>query len=435
VSTLQSKPSPVRALQFFQLMRFATVFVTGIVLARSGMALNEIGLYESLLFLSTATGFFWVNGLGNSLTSRFNPSNERESAESVSATFGLVLIGSLLIASLLWIFKSTLYSITGPEAESVFGWFCLFTLFNNTAFLNETLLLLRRRGSTLIAYGLLNFCLHIGGAVWIILSGKGVESLIQLLLVLAVLKNILLVAQLYRMSTVLPKLSTTLSLGKLAFPLILSMLISGSSEMIDGFLVGHFLGNEAFALFRYGARELPLSGILAAAMSQAMVARFAAEGITREGLMTLKKESTTLMHVVFPVSIVLILLSSWIYPLVFSPAFMESASVFNIYALLVISRMVFPQTLVLALQRHDVIFRISIIELCINVVSSVVLMRWFGMEGIAFGTVIAFISEKCLLYLYVKRHSGIRLTDLLPIRTWLTYALLLLVAFVYTIIR
>ncbi len=435
MSTLQSKPSPVRALQFFQLMRFGTVFVTGIVLARSGMALNEIGLYESLLFLSTATGFFWVNGLGNSLTSRFNPSNERESAESVSATFGLVLTGSFLISALLWIFRSPLYSITGPEAASVFGWFCLFTFFNNTAFLNETLLLLRRRGSTLIAYGLLNFCLHIGGAVWIILSGKGVESLIQLLLALAILKNILLVVQLYRMNTVLPKLSTTFNLGKLAFPLILSMLISGSSEMIDGFLVGHFLGNEAFALFRYGARELPLSGILAAAMSQAMVARFAAEGITREGLMTLKKESTALMHVVFPVSILLILLSSWIYPLVFSPAFLESASVFNIYALLVISRMVFPQTLVLALQRHDVIFRISIIELSINIVSSVILMRWFGMEGIAFGTVIAFMAEKCLLYFYVKKQSGIRLTDLLPIKTWLMYTLLLLLAFTYTIIR
>jgi O-antigen/teichoic acid export membrane protein len=266
-------------------------------------------------------------------------------------------------------------------------------------------------------------------------SGKGVESLIQLLLVLAILKNILLVVQLYRMNTVIPKLSTTLSLGKLALPLILSMLISGSSEMIDGFLVGHFLGNEAFALFRYGARELPLSGILAAAMSQAMVARFAAEGITREGLMTLKKESTALMHVVFPVSILLILLSSWIYPLVFSPAFLESASVFNIYALLVISRMVFPQTIVLALQRHDVIFRISIFELSINVVSSVILMRWFGMEGIAFGTVIAFMAEKCLLYFYVKKQSGIRLTDLLPIRIWLMYTLLLLLAFAYTTIR
>jgi O-antigen/teichoic acid export membrane protein len=213
------------------------------------------------------------------------------------------------------------------------------------------------------------------------------------------------------------------------------MLISGSSETIDGFLVGHYLGNEAFALFRYGARELPLSGILAAALSQAMVARFAREGITQQGLTTLKQESMSIMHLVFPVSILLILFSSSIYPLVFSPEFQNSASVFNIYALLVISRMVFPQTLILALQRHDIIFRISIIELAVNVTSSVILMRWFGMEGIAFGTVIAFLTEKILLYREIRKQSDIRLVDLAPVGVWLSYTSLLVLAFTYTALR
>lgn len=428
-----STPSPLRALQLFQLMRFGTVFITGIVLAKSGMVLEEIGLFEALLFLSTATGFFWVNGLGNALTSSFNPTKEKESKALISASFILILTGSLFVSTLLWISKDALYSVTETAAAPFFGTFCLFTFFNNTSFFNETLFLLRKRGAALILYGLITLAFHIGGAVWIITSGGGIEHLLQWLLLLAVLKNLVLIYQLSASGATIPGTRTIIQQAKLASPLILSMLISGSAETIDGFLVSHFLGNEAFALFRYGARELPLSGILAAAMSQAMVARFAAEGITFQGLSTLKKESISIMHLVFPVSILLILFSSSIYPIFFSQDFQRSASVFNIYALLVISRMVFPQTLILALKRHDSIFRISIIELGINVICSIVLMRWFGMEGVAFGTVIAFLAEKILLYREVRKHTDIQTGDLIPLKTWLFYSLLLLTAYTFSV--
>lgn len=435
MNRLLSRPSPTRALQAFQLLRFGTVFLTGIVLARSGMSLKDIGIYESLLFISSATGFFWVNGLGNSLTSRFNPAREKEAGELVSATFSLITTGSSITAAMLWIFREPLYSITGSEAAPVFGLFCLYTFFNNASFLNETLLLIRKRANSLFAYGALTFLLHTGGAAWIVLNGQGIEQLIQWLLALAVLKNVLLIYQLYGMRTGLPDVNAILYQAKSALPLILSMLISGSAETIDGFLVGHFLGNESFAVFRYGARELPLSGILAAAFSQAMVARFAAEGITLDGLANLKKESKEMMHLVFPVSILLILFSSMIFPLVFGPEFLKSSTVFNIYALLVISRMVFPQTLVMALGRHDAIFRISLVELALNITCSVALLPWLGMEGIALGTLIAFLVEKGLLYRAAKRHSGIQLIDFVPIRTWLVYTLLLLLAFTFTVIR
>ena len=218
-------------------------------------------------------------------------------------------------------------------------------------------------------------------------------------------------------------------LATLSAPLILSMLISGSAETIDGLLVGHFLGPEAFAVFRYGARELPFSSLLAAALSTAMVARLSQTEISSDALKELKHETAWLMHAVFPISILFVLCSHWLYPLLFSSTFLPSAGVFNIYLLLVISRSFFPQAVVMASGRHDVIFKTALIELPLNVLFSVLLIFPLGIKGVAWGTFIAFLAEKLILAYRLNLISGIKLSDFQPIRLWIIYSVLMLVAF------
>ena len=57
----------VSGLQLFQLLRFGSFFLTGILLAKGPVSLDTIGSYESLMFVSGALSFFWVNALLNSL--------------------------------------------------------------------------------------------------------------------------------------------------------------------------------------------------------------------------------------------------------------------------------------------------------------------------------------------------------------------------------
>ena len=65
------KPDIVGVFQIFQVLRYAAFFVIGIALAKSGMALKEIGVYETLMFLSGAVSFFWVGGLLTKLLSAY----------------------------------------------------------------------------------------------------------------------------------------------------------------------------------------------------------------------------------------------------------------------------------------------------------------------------------------------------------------------------
>jgi len=161
-----------------------------------------------------------------------------------------------------------------------------------------------------------------------------------------------------------------------------------------------------------------------------MVAGLAQSGMSVESMRELKRETAGLMHIVFPFSIALILSSHFIYPLFFSTAFAQSASVFNIYLLLAIARVCFPQTLVMALGRNDLIFKTALIELPVNIVCSLGLLFVAGIEGVAWGTVIAFSTEKVILYVRLRRETPFRLIDFHPVKLWLIYSCILLGAYV-----
>jgi hypothetical protein len=184
---------------------------------------------------------------------------------------------------------------------------------------------------------------------------------------------------------------------KLCGPLIAGLLISGSSDYIDSFLVLHNFGSESFAIFKYGAKEFPLSLLLANSLSMAMIPSIAKKENINDGINELKSQGERLMNILFPITWVFLISSKYLYPIIFSSQFSESAAIFNVYLLLVISRTIFPQTVVMAIQRRDIILNTAYWEILINVIFSYLFMLKFGILGIAYGTFIAFLGEKLIL--------------------------------------
>jgi O-antigen/teichoic acid export membrane protein len=217
----------------------------------------------------------------------------------------------------------------------------------------------------------------------------------------------------------------------IALPLVFGLLISGSADYIDGFLISMKYNSGDFAIFRYGAKEFPLVLLLANALSTSMIPKVSQAIRGNSSFDMLKTESSKLMNLLFPISIALLLTSSWIYPIVFRSEFAASVPIFNIYILLIVSRLIFPQTIVMAFQENGVIFRIALIEISINVICSYFLMQQFGMEGVAWGTVIAFMSEKLLLSLYLFRYKGICPNAYIPIKKLVTLSLILIFTYIF----
>ena len=212
-------------------------------------------------------------------------------------------------------------------------------------------------------------------------------------------------------------------------PYILSLIIGGSMAYIDSIFISHYYSNADFAIYRYGARELFFVTLMANAFSNAMSAELSTHhnnGNIAEGIASIKNRSTRLMHLLFPVTILLLLGSKYIFPLVFTAQFSASVPIFNIYLLLIISRLIFPQTVLLGIQKNKVLFRATAIEWVSNIILDAVFILFFmqfghGMEGVAFATVLAYLLEKIILAWYCGK-EGISFASYVPVKEWVLYS-------------
>lgn len=425
-----TRAGTVRGLQIFQLLRFLTFFITGILLSKTFLTVREIGNYENILFLSGAVSFFWVSGILNSLLSRYDEEDPVKSASRIFNGGVLLITMNFLVVLLLVVFKGVVCRFIPENAEDLFPFLITYILLNNPAFLIEYILLLRKKPLQLVVYGFGTFVLHLLLVFVPLLSGKDLLYSLVGLCSLALLKNIYLFVLLRQNGNMKVQFDEWKEHLAIALPLTLSLLISGSAEYIDGFLVSSFFGSDAFVVFRYGAKELPLATLMANSLSMAMVPLLRkGDSISAAGLQMLKKETNGLMHFLFPVTLLLLVLSPVIYPVLFRPEFSQSAGIFNIYLLLVISRMLFPQALIMATQNTGIIFKTSLLEIALNIVCSYLLMLKFGIMGVAAGTLIAFFGEKLILVIWCRLRLGIRLTSYLSVRIWLIYTIFLLSAY------
>ena len=216
----------------------------------------------------------------------------------------------------------------------------------------------------------------------------------------------------------------------LGAPLVLSTLLSSSSRYIDGFIITSQFSPDDFAVFQYGARELPLAMLLANSLSMAMLPQLSKKNI-ESPLAEFRSEIYRLNWLLFPVSILLLLTSHWFYPLVFSPQFAPSATIFNIYLLLLISRLLFPQTILIARKMNRVIVSASFYEIIINVGLSILLAKTMGMMGVAYATIVAYLFEKVYLIIACKKKLNISLSKYLPLQLYITMSSILVLVFIF----
>lgn len=425
---LQKYINNISALQFIQLLRFSNLFIIGFVFSRIYTTEN-IGYYETLLFIAGALSFFWLRGILQSFLSiiKEKPADQNEAYLN---TFVLLVIFSFASVLFLCLFKNGLSVFLNHEQPlPFFKWLIIYILLSSPANFIEYIYLGLNQPKKIIKFGIVSQSVQLCCLVIPALLRYSIEvSIIGLIIV-----N--LGRFLWTIYLIVAKTYVQLSYAFikkhliLAYPLIFSSLLSGSSQYIDGVIVNHYFDSTMFAIFRYGARELPLAFILANAFSNAMIPEFSASPMS-EVLLKLKKNTTRLSHLLFPLSIVLILLSNWLFPIVFTASFTLSAKIFNVYLLLVISRLLFPQTILIGLKRNKDFLWISAIEIFINIVFSLLFVQWFGLVGVAYATVVAYFAEKILLVTLVKKWYNIPINSYLPVQLYVFYSIFTIVSFV-----
>jgi len=422
--------SPLKALQIFNISRQGSLILIAILLAQFQLSTLQLGYYEQLLFLGYLLTFFWVSGLIQGLLSHY-PSLTPEKQQRFifnafllfSALAAVIFVIGYLGKSFLW--TTILHQDNLPYYLLFLSYLCL----NFPTCLVENYLLLQKKGFQIVRYGALAFSAQLLAMVVPIYLAWDFRFSFYGLIAVGLLKLLYLIYLLQGQAKWRLDMGMIRQWLQLSSPLILYAILGGLLPAFDGWLVGFlYEGDEKmFAIFRYGAQELPLALALTNAFSNVMVVEVAVDQTT--ALRAIKQKSVQLFHLLFPLSILLMLVSDQLFPFLFNEDFIESALVFRIYLLVIISRVIFSSTVLMGLKNNTIITQIGLLELIVNIVCSYFLGRYYGVAGIAMGTLIAFSMEKILQATYLYRKHQISLKEYLDFKWFFGYSILLLIAF------
>lgn len=419
----------MQAMQLYRLMRYGSLLLISILLAKVGLSLAEISVYEWLLYLGTIATFFWLNGLLDALLATYPSLPTKDRPAFISSVFGQFAMIGLGLFVLLWLGQSILVpGLTGQETLPYYELYLGYLLFNWPASLLEYLYLLQKRSRSILNYALWSFGGQVVVMILPLLTTWGLAGSFTLLLVLAVVRFAVLLGWLWQNGEWRWRGDLMRSYNWLALPLMAYACLGGVAPLFDSWLVGWFFDDPGqFAIFRYGAKELPLAMALVGGIYTALVPEVSAN--LNQALPKLKQSTTRLFHLVFPPSIFLLLFSQYWYPWVFNEEFAASVPIFNIYLLLLISRVLLPYTILMGLRASKMILLFSICELLINVGLSIWWVNIWGLEGIAWATVVAFLFEKVAMAIYLRLKFRISIQQYTNLGLFSLYTVLLLVTY------
>jgi len=352
----------------------------------------------------------------------------------VTAYLVMLAISVLLTVLMYGGSKPLLYFLAGQGRLPYYTLFLFQQLLHLPTFLLEYLLLLQGRAQAITWFGALSF----GGALLAIgipiLFGWGLEGIFLGFTLLGFAKHSWL---LYEIS----QLGGTWKAGwplvgpwlALAVPLIAYAFLGGLIQAYGGWSVNRYYAGDSaqFALFRYGAREFPLIIALSEALNAALVPIVAGRG--EASFSEIRHKTLRLMHLVFPVSILLLASSQYWFTWIFSAGFKGSVPVLNAFFLLAISRVVFPRAILIGLKDNRAVLAFSILEFALLAIATVYLLPARGIQGVAIAIVIAFWVEKALQIARLKYRFGIDPGSYIPMAWWIGYSVLMLAVYSATL--
>jgi O-antigen/teichoic acid export membrane protein len=391
------------------------------------------------MFIASLLTFFWITGIIQSLLPLYNRNkafrrvgeNGDSKSPEIFNAFLLLVAFSLLFFITGHIIKNSfsVYGITGNTPY--LNLLLLYLLTSSPVCLIEYIYLLRNRSYRIMQYGFYTSIVQLAIILIPVLTGKDIIWAIYGMLAITGVRWIWLIVLLRKYAKWEISLKFMKEHMRLGLPLIIVSLISGSAQYIDGIIVSaQFDDPRMFAIFRYGAKELPLVLLLANSLSNAMLPQFSTREKMKEALVSIREKSKRLMHYLFPISMILLIFTRWLFPRIFTADFISSADIFMIYLMLIIPRVVFPQTIIIGRKRTQITLLAAIFVLSMNIPLSLWLIRIYGAVGVAIATFIVYMLEKIILSAYVWVKMRIRPSAYIPLITYLIYSLLIILVFV-----
>lgn len=416
-----------KAFHFFSIFRQLGTLIISIVFSNADIGLEFIGNYEFLLFIGTTFTLFVSQGFLDAFNLLFDSTNRKItfSVYSISLLVGIV-IGAFLIG-----FESQIvHYLTSTSEVAFYQLYAIFIIIDFNTWLTPILLLRGDNKKTLTLYTI------VVNTLWVIIVTLPVILNFNPQWIFIGLIGISVFKQFFLIVLIIQHADCTIdwNIGRewlrKSVPFIGYALLGGFHLIADNWMVGHYFprDKEIFAIFRYGARELPFSIIIAAAFSTAIVPVLQKKNTY--GLKTFKKKWKKLSSILILLAFFALVFSKKIFLIVYGAEFELSAEIFSIYILVILSRILILKPLIMTQNLNHWLVPIAISELIVNVSLSYLLVPIFGLSGIAWGTVIAYSYEKIFMILLLKIKNKLSPVQYLSIPHFTMYVVIIIICFV-----
>jgi O-antigen/teichoic acid export membrane protein len=421
--------TPIRLLQFFNLSRQISVLFYAFLLPFLNFSKDVIGSFELLQILAYSLSFFWISGLIQGLMHIYPSLPFQNKQKFLSAAFFLFCMVSSFFVVLVGLGIFFNFPVLQTFKTIPFVWiFLLYFLINTPSQLLEYTLFLEEKYQWLKISCLVSFPIQILLFSIPLFWFDNIKLGLMGLTFWAFIRFIVLLIHSFSYPVHFDK-KIIFSWISYSLPLIFSAFVGGLASVINASLVQYYYhGNTAiFAVYRYGARELPFVNGLFEGLGLGIIPSLIKN--MNDGLYQLRKNTLHLLHLVFPFSIILMFfINSW-FPVLFSDQFLDSIPIFKIFLFLVVFRIIPTNTVINALGHARILAVIGFLELIIHLILSYFGLKWFGLIGIAYATFFAYSFEKLLGLFYLWWKKGVFITHLIPFYWWLFYSTLLIVSY------
>jgi hypothetical protein len=411
------------------MLQFGTGILTGILLTKSGLPTELISIYEAWMFITSLFCFFWIVGGQNTLLQLYPKLDEKAKQSALFNVFLLFTLASIATGGLFYLLQNIVDErVTSFSELPYLSLLSLFLTLNAPTFLIQIFYLLLKKFRAIVVFGVVSFGLQLMVVVLPVFLGMTLREVMFGLLIWAVFKFIWAVLLLVRYARWRLDGHFIKIYLPLVLPLLLFAFIGKGSEYVSGLIVATlFEDDKAFAVFRYGAREFPLAVLMVGALSTSLLPEMAENQSL--GLQRIKETTRRLSHWLYPLSMASMLAAPLLFPVFFNPDFKASARIFNIFNLLLMSRILLPQVVAMGRQKNYILTLSAVAELIVLAVLSWWWGHWFGLEGVAYAAVVAFMVDRTILIWYNWRVLHILPGEYVDGRTYWTYNALLVVVF------
>jgi hypothetical protein len=426
-----SKTANTYPFQVNHLIRYGVFILTSLFLAKSNIGLTAIGHYETFILVSSVFVLLSVSFLLQMPTTLSKENHQTSQKVIVFNAFVVLSLLAFLGAVVCFLFgKSITDSLAinnAPYFSFILG---AYLFFATPAVLVEHIYFVNSRSRSLVIYGSVIFVAQLLAVILPLFFETSLNAILIGLLVVAVGQYIWLLFVLCRYVKLEFDLAFVVNFFKLKPHGWIASLQQPAFLLVDGLIILILFSPDQLAIFKFGAHELPMVLLWGNSLHVYLLYRFD-HSKTDSPFAEMRAETARLNWTLLPIAMVFIFTSHWFFPLVFSPLFEPSATIFNCYLLLMISHLLFPQTLLEAKGNGEVLVRASLVALFVKVGSGLFLALQFGIIGVVFSTLIAFLCEKIYLVIACKRLLNIDFEKYTPTRLYFVFSMLTAAIFVF----